>query len=154
MCRYFAFVNASTQELEPLIWPLGADRDTFDGLSQFNVNLDLIHVDPAARQAAFLLDLLPGGSYRNDDAPGVIELDDLKLGVSIGSQTHLYPSGSIVSDEEVVMFMEDVKPIFYYPFDQYVIVMPVRTNLINASDPNDDLIAAIQGVPFVVSEKL
>ncbi len=58
--RYFDFVKINKQQDEPLVWPLGADVDTFEDLDQFNIYLDLISILPESRVANFLFELEPG----------------------------------------------------------------------------------------------
>ncbi len=65
LLRYFDFVRINKQQEEPVVWPEGADVDSFEGLDQFNVYLDLMSIVPESRVANLLVEMQPGAKERS-----------------------------------------------------------------------------------------
>ena len=60
---YFNFIQTNTAQDAAVVWPLGLAPDDLDDMDQFNVELDLLSIQPEALVCTFLFDLNPGGSY-------------------------------------------------------------------------------------------
>ncbi|KAG1678594.1 hypothetical protein FOA52_012601 [Chlamydomonas sp. UWO 241] len=135
---YFSFVAANAIQDEARVWPLDTVLDEMDQIDQFIVELDLTAVDPETRTASFLFDLSLGGVYEHDTDSGVLDLKDgFTLSVKLGHQSLSYDSGDSVSDQFLDFVIDDISPLFNYPFDAYTLTMEIYCSEVNETDTSN-----------------
>ena len=112
-------------------------------MDQFNVELDLLSIAPEALEATLLLDLNPGGQYEHEADEGVIELDGMTLVMNLGSNHYEIPSGGTFSDQTMITVANDDTPLYQYPFDTYIVTMPISSRILDQSDPNNVTVSLV-----------
>ena len=116
-------------------------------MDQLNVELDLLSITPEALEAAFLVDLKPGGIFEHATDAGVLELDGQTLALTLGSNNLEISSGSTFSDQSITMIVDDTVPLYQYPFDVYLASMAISANVVNTTDPANVTVRTTAFVP-------
>jgi hypothetical protein len=137
---YFNFVKTNLEQQKAVVWPLGKTPDELDGMDQFNVVLDLLSIEPESLTAIFVLELGMGGVYEHDIDAGVLELDGQSLALTLGHNHMMVASGTAFSNQPITMILDDIIPIFQYPFDMYEFDIRISADIINSTDPENVLV--------------
>eukprot|EP00955_Chlamydomonas_euryale_P100764 365303-Chlamydomonas_euryale.AAC.51 len=109
--RYFSFVSVNNAQDEAKVFPVLFNEETIKQEDMYIVELDLTAIDPNARTATFLLELVLGGILEHETDTGVLDLDGNSLVIKIGHQSLLFDSGDAVADQSVSLILEDVSPL-------------------------------------------
>ncbi|KAG2434676.1 hypothetical protein HXX76_007569 [Chlamydomonas incerta] len=132
---YYKFKATNAQQESAVTWPIGMPVETRHDADQIIVELDLLAVRPEEREVEWLLELGFGGKYGSETATGIFDIGGgIDLVVELGRfQSLKLTQGDSLGDTSVVMIIDDVSPLFKYPFDKYNIAFNVSAYLVNTT---------------------
>eukprot|EP00955_Chlamydomonas_euryale_P100768 365303-Chlamydomonas_euryale.AAC.55 len=108
MARYVSFVGVNNAQSTAKTFPEHFNEATITQEDMYIVELDLIAIDPSARTATFLLELVLGGNLGHETESRVLDLDGNSLAIKIGHQSLLFDSGDVVAGQSVSRYLLDI----------------------------------------------